>query len=109
MDRLGTLTIVVAAAILASVLFVPPVIGLANNGDYGKVSLHYALFSPNEEEFNFAPQTHKFLPEKQWAAAFSPPPTSPSKPLSSSTASPARKISIAASSPPSIAPSSSSP
>ncbi len=70
MDRLGTLTIVVAAAILAGALFVPPVIGLANNGDYGKVSLHYALFSPNEEEFYFAPQTHTFLPEKQWDSGF---------------------------------------
>lgn len=70
MDRLGTLTILVAAAILAGVLFVPPVVGLANNGDYGKVSLHYSLFSPNEEEFYFAPQIHKFLPEKKWDSGF---------------------------------------
>ncbi len=70
MDRIGALTLAIATAILAGVLFVPPVIGLANNGDYGKVSLHYALFSPNEYEFNFAPQTHKFLPEKQWDSGF---------------------------------------
>ncbi len=70
MDRIGAITLVIATAILAAVLFVPPVIGLANNGDYGKVSLHYALFSPNEEEFYFAPQTHKFLPEKQWDSGF---------------------------------------
>ncbi len=70
MDRIGAFTLGIAAAILAAVLFVPPVIGLANNGDYGKVSLHYTLFSPNEEEFYFAPQTHKFLPEKRWDSGF---------------------------------------
>jgi hypothetical protein len=66
MDRVSVLSVLSVACILAGVLSVPPVIGIASNGDYAKVALRYNLYSPVEDHFAFAPQRHRFVPEKHW-------------------------------------------
>lgn len=63
-DWIDYLSILIAAAILAWQLFVPPVIGLANNGDFGKVIGGFNLGAPFDDEYKFAPTTYSFDPRR---------------------------------------------
>lgn len=52
-----------AAAVIVQV-FVPPVVGLANNGDFGKVIGIFSLTNPQEDEFGFLTLKFRFDPER---------------------------------------------
>ena len=69
-DWIDSLTVLVAAAILAWQLFVPPVIGLANNGDFGKVIGGFNLAAPMEDEYKFASTTYSFDPQRHLSFEF---------------------------------------
>ncbi len=50
----------VAAAIVAWLILVPPVLGLANNGDFGKLIANWDLGAPAEAEYKYAITTYTF-------------------------------------------------
>jgi hypothetical protein len=58
--------VVAAAAVLGFQLFVPPRVGLANNGDFGKVTGHFDLHAPAEDEFTFANLKWSIDPKYHW-------------------------------------------
>ncbi len=62
--------IAAAAAILVVQLFVPPVIGLANSGDFGKVIGVFGFGTPDENAFKFAPVTYTFEPKYRYSMGF---------------------------------------
>lgn len=47
-------------------LFKTPILGIANNGDFGKVCLAFALSAPAEEEYNFVSRIYHFDESKRW-------------------------------------------
>ena len=51
------------AAIVSYQLFVPPVVGLANNGDFAKVLGIFDLAAPVENEYKFLSTTYSFDPK----------------------------------------------
>jgi hypothetical protein len=60
------------AAIIAYQILVPPVVGLANSGDFGKVAGIFSLGAPTDLEFGFLSVRNTFAPEyKQWAGYLS--------------------------------------
>jgi hypothetical protein len=62
----------VFAAVIAFQILVPPVVGLADNGDFGKVAGIYSLGAPPELEFKYMSTAYTFGPEyKQWAGYLS--------------------------------------
>ncbi len=61
----------VAVLVLAWQLLVPPVVGLANNGDFHKVIGAFNLAAPNEEDYKFAPITYVFNPGPPLVLTFS--------------------------------------
>jgi len=48
------------AAILIAQAFVPPPIGMANNGDFSKVAAMFSLTAPTEDEFSYLIRTWHF-------------------------------------------------
>lgn len=70
-DSIAYLTLLAGAAILAWLLFVPPVVGLANNGDFHKVIGGFSLAAPVADEYYFAPTTYHFRPENYLPFLFS--------------------------------------
>lgn len=58
------------AGLLGFVLFAPPQVGMANNGDFGKLSLRYKLWAPHELEFVHAADTYQIRDDKQWDSGF---------------------------------------
>ena len=51
-------------------LFIPPVIGLANNGDFGRIVGSLDLPAPFEDESKFAPTTYSIDPKWHWSPGF---------------------------------------
>lgn len=60
MDLANRITLALAAAILIHQLFVPPVIGLADNGDFWKLTFAFDLVPAAEDEVRFAPTVYTF-------------------------------------------------
>src|SRR5437899_8287783 len=63
MDRIDKSVLAVAAAILIYELFLPPPVGLANNGDFGKLIARFNLGAPFENEFRYATKKYNFDPK----------------------------------------------
>ncbi len=70
-DAIERYTMLVAALVLAWQLLFPPVVGLANNGDFHKVIGAFDLARPNEEDYKFAPTTYSFHPSHRLVFTFS--------------------------------------
>ncbi len=66
----GILMIIAAAAIIAVQVFVPPAVGLANNGDFSKVIGSFSLGAPTEDEFHYADTTYRIEDRYQYDAPF---------------------------------------
>ncbi|MBZ5673516.1 MAG: glycosyltransferase family 39 protein [Acidobacteriia bacterium] len=60
----------VFAAILGVQLFVPPTIGLANNGDFPKVMGLFDLGAPRGDEYGYVDWIYRFDPIYHWEAGF---------------------------------------
>lgn len=56
-------TLLAAAAILGWQLFLPPVVGLANNGDFHKVLGVFSLGGPIADEYKYAPAILTYHPD----------------------------------------------
>jgi len=69
-DRVDRLVLFSAAAILAWQLLLPPVVGLANNGDFHKVIGGFSLAAPAEDEYKFAPILYTFDPSHYFITVF---------------------------------------
>src|SRR2546427_2936344 len=63
MDRIDKSVLAVAAAILTYQLFLPPPVGLANNGDFGKLIARFNLGAPFDNEFRYAATKYNFDPK----------------------------------------------
>ena len=63
MDRIDKSALALAAAILIYELFLPPVVGIANNGDFGKLIARFNLGAPFEDEFRYAATKYNFDPQ----------------------------------------------
>ena len=59
-----------ASAIVSYQILVPPVVGLANNGDFGKVIGVFNLTGPIEDENGWADSRWEFNPRKHYWAGF---------------------------------------
>ena len=59
-----------ACAILSYQIFVPPVVGLANSGDFGKVIGLFDLTGPVQDENAWADTRYEFNPKKHYWAEF---------------------------------------
>lgn len=66
----GYLTILAAAAVIAAQVFVPPTVGLANNGDFSKVIGFFNLGAPGEDEFHYADTTYHVEERYHYDAPF---------------------------------------
>ncbi len=62
--------ILVLAAILGLQLFVPPIIGLANNADFSKVMGLFSLGAPLGDEYKYVNLTYRFDPRYHWEAGY---------------------------------------
>ena len=63
MDRIDQSVLAVAAAVLLYQLFLPPPVGLANNGDFGKLIARFNLGAPFENEFRYVATKYNFDPK----------------------------------------------
>src|SRR5881296_2122588 len=70
MDRVDRSALATAAAILVFQLFLPPVVGLANNGDWGRLIGEYNLGTPPGEVFQFAATKLVFDDAFHWESGF---------------------------------------
>jgi hypothetical protein len=60
----------VLAAILGYQLFVWPPIGLANNGDFGKIISLFSLGTPRGDEYIYVKLTYQFGPAYHWKSGY---------------------------------------
>lgn len=68
--RLASCAFLLAVAILSFQLFVPPVIGLADNGDFSKMIGRFALRAPVEFENAYATTKYTFSPSYWYLSGF---------------------------------------
>jgi hypothetical protein len=66
----GIVFLAIATAILGYQILVPPVVGLGNSGDFGKVTGVFALTGHVEDENAWAQTRYEFNPEKRYWAEF---------------------------------------
>jgi hypothetical protein len=59
-----------AAAILVYQLMIPPVAGLADNGDFTKVTGRFDLFAPVHRIYEYIDTTYQIRPDKHWVSDF---------------------------------------
>ena len=59
-DMVNCVILFAAVAVLCCQLFLPPVVGLANNGDFGKAVGVFGLGAPFEDEYKYADLTYAF-------------------------------------------------
>lgn len=59
-NRIQRVALLAACGIVAYQLFLPPVVGLANNGDFGKILGLFDLAAPGADEFRYAPTKYHF-------------------------------------------------
>src|SRR5258708_17663865 len=64
-DRLDWIAVLLAAGLISFVIFVPPVVGLADNGDFVKISGRFDLYLPNQSN-GFADSTYQIDPQHHW-------------------------------------------
>jgi len=62
--------VLLAGAILFYQLEVPPVVGLADNGDFGKVIGRFDLIGRVHSTYAYADATYEFHPETHWVSGF---------------------------------------
>jgi hypothetical protein len=60
----------VLAAILGYQLFVPPSIGLADNGDFAKIIGTFGLGASSTDEYRYVHLTYRFEPQHHWTSEF---------------------------------------
>jgi hypothetical protein len=60
----------ILAAIVGYQLFVPPSIGLANNGDFGKIIGIFGLGAPSEDEYGYIDLKYWFEPRYHYTSNF---------------------------------------
>jgi hypothetical protein len=65
-----TTFLALAAAIVGYQIFAPPVVGLANNADFGKVIGIFDLTGPQQDENGWADTRYEFNPAKHYWAEF---------------------------------------
>jgi hypothetical protein len=70
LDRIERATLLLAVLILGFQLFVPPVVGLANNGDFHKALASFSLAGPVADEYKYATQTLTYSPSHFLVFAF---------------------------------------
>ena len=69
-DRAGTSTFLAIAVALVYQILVPPVVGLANNGDFAKVTGHFDLDWPKQDDFKYIVAMCPFGPAGHWDSGF---------------------------------------
>jgi hypothetical protein len=62
--------IFVAVAILVYQLFMPPRVGLANNGDFSKIAGAFNIGAPSEDEYAYADLKYRVDPKYHWSSRF---------------------------------------
>ncbi len=62
---LGAFTFIVGWQVMG-----PPVVGLANNGDFGKVLGAFSLAAPAEDEYKFLSRTYRYDPHNYFRSGF---------------------------------------
>src|SRR5688572_28834859 len=60
----------IIAAIVGLVLFAPPVLGLENNGDFGKLTLRHKIWVPHDLEFAYAVAVYQIRDDRFWESGF---------------------------------------
>jgi len=65
-----TAFLALASAVVGYQILLPPVVGLANSGDFGKVIGVFGLTAPIEDENAWAATRYEFNPEKRYWAGF---------------------------------------
>ena len=66
----GALWVAAAAAIVGYQIFLPPVVGLANNGDFGKIIGPFSLTGPAADENGWADTRWELNPAKKYLSGF---------------------------------------
>jgi hypothetical protein len=69
MNRGQKIFLCLAAAIVAYQAILPPVVAVANNGDFGKVTGRFGIW-PRHEGWNFASATLDIQPDRRWKSGF---------------------------------------
>ena len=64
------LALALGALVLGWQLFIPPVVGLANNGDFHKVLGGFSLAAPIADEYKYATGTYNFNPDNHVVFGF---------------------------------------
>lgn len=70
MCQARALLVSAAAVFLAYQLFLPPVVALADNGDFGKIIGRFGLVARVHRVYEFADTTFDFHPERRWKSRF---------------------------------------
>ena len=70
MLRLRHALVGAAGAMLCYQLMLPPVVALADNGDFGKVIGRFALFAKNNLTYRFSDTVYYFDPPHRWVSDF---------------------------------------
>ena len=68
MAKSGRYFLFAAAAILFYQLIVPPVVGLADNGDFSKVTGRFDLFAPVHRTYEWVDTVYEINPEHHWVS-----------------------------------------
>jgi hypothetical protein len=66
----GRVFLFAAGAILTYQLIIPPVVGLADNGDFPKVIGRFDLFARSDHRYRFIDTVYEFRPDKHWVSDF---------------------------------------
>jgi hypothetical protein len=64
-DRLDWIALLLATGIVSFLLFIPPAVGLADNGDFAKIIGRFDLYQPNQAN-GFADTTYRIDPLHHW-------------------------------------------
>jgi hypothetical protein len=70
---IGWIALAAAVGIIAFQVLVPPPIGLADNGDFGKIIGPFSMrspFDPSADEARYVQLRYRFVPESYWASGF---------------------------------------
>jgi hypothetical protein len=70
MSRLPIVFVAATILLLSWQLMLPPVVGLANNGDFPKMLGHLSLGTPGNHPFEYADTTYEFDGRYHWDSRF---------------------------------------
>lgn len=62
--------VVAAAAVVCYQLTIPPVVGLADNGDFVKVIGRFDLYARVYQTYQYSDTTYEFHPERHWVSGY---------------------------------------